>query len=325
MITIPLTIVGDIWYNAQEFQDQVSNIEPDQYVLIDVNSEGPALGVFGIYEILAQSPTDAYIFTRWSNPIETGPYGKVMCSERSHFLNLSHHYWIDELKNTLAEKVFGLFIGRPSSARNYIMWDVHREWGTKFLLSKMSTNNNDMWDERVPGRVISCDPLKHWATTLSMEAEIKQWWATNPVSSIDSKSVSDQYLHPELAAAECVKSLLGHYNRFNFELVCETYTRGTTFFPTEKTIRAIMGNKPFLVYGPCDYLKNLQQLGFKTFSGIWNEQYDCLEGSHRWRTMKNIINMICNWDNQTRSAVLKQCESITRHNRNRLWEIIHDR
>ncbi len=86
----------------------------------------------------------------------------------------------------------------------------------------------------------------------------------------------------------------------------------------------MIGSKPFLVYGPQNYLKNLQNLGFKTFSSIWNEQYDCYEGADRWKAMKPIIDMICQWDDKTKQSVLTQCLSITKHNRNRLQEIIDD-
>lgn len=325
MITIPLRITGETWYNRQDFLAAVSRVQPNDYVLIDVNSEGPSLGLFGIFEILARYHETNFIFIKWSNSLEPGIYPVVRFSEISHFFKLSRHYWIDEVPNKFAPNVFGLFIGRNTSARNYIMWDVHKRWKDKFLLSKMSSRTNNMWEEDIPNGAIKKDPLESWIKDASQRQQFKDWWANNHIPSIDNKSVRDQYHHPEQSAADCVLSLLSYYDQFNFELVCESYTRGTTFFPTEKTIRAIMGNKPFLVYGPVDYLKNLHKLGFKTFSGIWNEQYDLYEGPGRWNTMLSIIDMICRWDQPTRQNVLTQCASITQHNRNRLLELINDR
>lgn len=320
--TIPIRITGDIWYNPQEFCAELEKLHPGQYVLIDVNSEGPALSPFGIYEILSKYSYN-YIFTRWPNPIETMPYGRAASGELSHFFGMSQRYWINEIPNTLSKRVFGLFIGRTSVSRNCIMYDVHNKWRKKFLLSKMKTHLNDNWNERLPHKIVKVDNLKHWGDTHRCE-KIKEWWASCPVTSIDDRHVWDQYGEPEVSAANCISSLLSYYNQFNFELVCETYALGTTFFPTEKTVRPIVGNKPFLVHGPVHFLRNLQKLGFKTFSGVWNEQYDDYEGPERWRMMQPVIDMICSWDNETRSNVLIQCSKITAHNRNRLKEIVND-
>lgn len=324
MITIPLRITGEIWYNSQDFYEAIRQLPPGECVLIDVNSEGPSLGLFGIFEFLIKHYKNDYVFTKWSNPIEPGPYPTIKCSKVSHFFKLSKNYWIDEIPNIPAPHVFGLFVGRSTSARNYIMWDLHRRWNNKFLMSKMESDNNNIWDENLPNGAIKKDPITIWAKDSNLH-QLKDWWKQNPIPSIDNKSIRDQYRHVEESAASCALSLLSYYNQFNFELVCESYTQGTTFFPTEKTIRAIMGNKPFLVYGPCGYLRNLQQLGFKTFSGIWNEQYDQFEGPRRWETMLPIIEMICTWDQSVRQNVLTQCVSITQHNRNRLRELINDR
>lgn len=323
LVEIPIRITGETWYNAQEFRETIAKLSSGNHVLIDVNSEGPSLGIFGVYDILRHGNDNNYMFSRWSNPVEPGPYARVMCNSISHFFKLSKHYWIDNIKNAMAPYVFGLFVGRHSSARNYIMWDAYHRWGNKFLMSKMYSDNYNMWEDDLPSTILKKDPLDHWASG-DTEQALRAWWNTNPIPSIDDKKVVDQYSHPELSAASCATSLLLHYDKFNFELVCESYTRGITFFPTEKTIRAIMGNKPFLVYGPSNFLKNLQNLGFKTFSGIWNEHYDAFEGPRRWSAMKPIIDMICNWDVTTTKNVLTQCDKITMHNRNRLQELIND-
>lgn len=324
MITIPLRITGETWYNTQDFCQAIQQLPPDECVLIDVNSEGPCLGIFGVFDILSRHYNNDYVFTKWANSYESSPYPTIRPSKISHFFKLSKHYWTDEIPNTIADCTFGLFVGRNSSARNYIMWDAYHRWKDKFLMSKMPSPGQTVWENQLPPGAIRRDPIEEWGNDATRQQMI-EWWEQNIIPSIDNKSVRDQYHHPEESAARCASSLLEHYHRFNFELVCESYTRGATFFPTEKTIRAIMGNKPFLVYGPTDYLTNLQKLGFKTFSGIWNEQYDCYEGPQRWHHMRYIIDMICNWDNVTRQNVLTQCASITKHNRNRLWEIINDR
>jgi hypothetical protein len=66
---------------------------------------------------------------------------------------------------------------------------------------------------------------------------------------------------------------LDQYNDFFVEIACESYFTGKTFFPTEKTWRAITMRTPFIIQGPQNYLKNLKLLGFKTFDRWWDEGY----------------------------------------------------
>lgn len=319
---LTLEIVGEFWHNKDALRSELAALPAGSNVTIDVNSEGPALGIYGVLELLDEFPHN-YSFTRWSNPIEEVKYPRVDCSERSHFFTMSWRYWIDELENVPVDKIFGLFVGRHSIARNCIMYDVCHSWPDQFLISKMGLYVNDPWNENYNSGVISIEKLDQWASTRH-GANIKHWTKTHQLQSLDNLHVRDYYKIPEISSAECALSLLSFYNQFNIELVCETYTQGVTFFPTEKTVRPIVGNKPFLVYGPIDYLKNMQDLGFQTFAHLWNEDYDQYEGFARWQKMKTVIDTISKLDKQARADILKQCESITRHNRTRLREIIND-
>lgn len=321
-ITLTLQIVGEIWHNRGDIEQQLASMTPGQDVVLDVNSEGPALAPFGIFEILEKYPHN-YTFTKWSNPVEFSPFPRVQCSETSHFFRLSWRYWQDDVENKLAPQTLGLFVGRNSTARNYIIHDVFHHWGQHFVLSKMVMQVRDIWAEKFPPSSVIIDTLDKWATAEQQE-KIKEWWENPPISSIDSVNVRDYYREPEVSSAACNTSLLSHYNKFNIELICETYTYGTTFFPTEKTVRPIIGNKPFLVYGPKNYLENMRNLGFKTFGEFWDESYDCLEGPARWNAMRPVIDVICSWDDATRQSILEQCIDITQHNKKRVRELIND-
>jgi hypothetical protein len=120
------------------------------------------------------------------------------------------------------------------------------------------------------------------------------------------------------------RSLMQHYPRFNVELVCETYTLGETFFPTEKTIRPMVGNKPFVVYGPANYLNNLKQLGFRTFDDVWDESYDQYEGPQRWFSMRGLIDQLAQISSTQWTQILQHCAQITQHNRSIVRKIIYD-
>jgi len=60
-------------------------------------------------------------------------------------------------------------------------------------------------------------------------------------------------------------------------VVCETIIDGRMFFPTEKTGKAMMSGKPFIVLSSPRFLQHLRELGFKTFSPVIDETYDQIE------------------------------------------------
>ena len=63
------------------------------------------------------------------------------------------------------------------------------------------------------------------------------------------------------------------YSNSNFEIVPETFYKDA-YFITEKTIKPISYNLPFVVVSTPGYLEFLRSKGYKTFDGIINESYD---------------------------------------------------
>ena len=57
-------------------------------------------------------------------------------------------------------------------------------------------------------------------------------------------------------------------------VIAETLHNNKIFFPTEKTAKPMLSNKPFIVLAGKHFLKNLKSLGFKTFSPVIDESYD---------------------------------------------------
>jgi hypothetical protein len=121
------------------------------------------------------------------------------------------------------------------------------------------------------------------------------------------------------------RSMLEHYHKFSIELVCETYTLGNTFFPTEKTVRPIMGTKPWLIHGAPGYINNLKLMGFQSFNALWDESYDQLEGSARWQAMQKIIDTLTKLNSVSLRMLLEQAHQIALFNRQVLNTfLIHD-
>lgn len=312
-VKIDIKVVGDCWHNQGEVVEQLKRVQPTDIVILDLQSEGPSLHRTGVVSVVCSYvQSDHVLVTKWSNPCESVPFGKLLCGARSHFWRYSKNYWTAVETSTVPAKFnFGLFLGRNTIARNCILFDCEHRWPGKFLSSRMKNNVSDHWAIK-PGDL---ETIEQW-TTVQDRPQIQSWISSNPVPSIDDKNVRDQYHVPEQSSVDCNQSLLRYYNQFDVEIVCETYTLGDTFFPTEKTVRPIMAAKPLLVYGPRNFLARLRDLGFKTYNEHWDESYDKLEGPERWHAMRTVIDDIM--INQKYLAG----QNIALQNRQRLWDMI---
>ncbi len=71
--------------------------------------------------------------------------------------------------------------------------------------------------------------------------------------------------------------VIHYYNQTNLEVVAETFGDENTndsFFITEKTVKPITMRHPFMVLSSFNFLKNLRNLGFRTFEDHLDESYD---------------------------------------------------
>ena len=82
------------------------------------------------------------------------------------------------------------------------------------------------------------------------------------------------------------------YKDIFVDMVSENHVLGDTFFPTEKTTRPMWLKKSFIIFASKDYLWHLRQLGFRTFSDFWDEDYDGYEGKERYLRILQLIDSI---------------------------------
>jgi hypothetical protein len=67
------------------------------------------------------------------------------------------------------------------------------------------------------------------------------------------------------------------YRQTNYTVICETLGTSDTFFFSEKTTKPLLGRRLFVMFGAVDFLKNLRNLGFKTFNRVIDESYDSIK------------------------------------------------
>jgi hypothetical protein len=323
---------GDCWNNPQQFQQQLNHHPPGEPLILDMRSEGPSLSELGITNVVnnwlkdrKQPPYTVHI-TRWSNPVEFVPYHRIKCSKLSHFFFMVQDYWQHE-EPTLDQQLqyqrpFGIFVGRLTMSRAAILYKLLHA-GPNFINhqifpSLMQHATQFPWKLSNEHRH-HLENMSDWLP-LNKQAEMFEWFNGNPIPSVDSKNIRDQFGDP-MAWVDTNTSLLQHYNRFAVEIVCETYTLGNTFFPTEKTIRPLMAAKPIMVYGPQYYLARLRGLGFRTYSEIWDESYDLCQGPKRWDLIRKSMNKLLECSRADQQIVLAQAHEIAMHNRRHLEKI----
>ena len=104
------------------------------------------------------------------------------------------------------------------------------------------------------------------------------------------------------------------YNQTAYSIVAETNFDNRYSFYTEKTAKPIIARRLFIMFAGQHYLRNLRQLGFKTFDGVIDESYDTIEDNiQRWAAACNQISILCKQDQLT---VLQKIKPIVDHNFN---------
>jgi hypothetical protein len=312
MIQIPVRVAGDEWFNRASVCQQLLQAQ-NQPIMLDLGAEGPSLYRLGIVDAVLESGVDPSQVTvaNWHNSVEIVPFERQIRHLASHFF---WHHQLHTIADNFANKtadIFGIFIGRRTVARCKIFYDVWQQYRDKSCMSLMQATTPLPW-QHFNG--IAVEQFENWINNTE-STDFQQWWKHPPVSSIDGVSIGDQYS----ADQNTNFSLLKFYNRFNIEIVCETYCYGDAFFPTEKTVRPIAAEKPFVLFGPAQFLQRLRQLGFKTYADFWDESYDKLEGLERWQAMQQVLQYI---HRQHTAAWVDSVNAVAAYNRQVLQQVV---
>jgi len=104
-------------------------------------------------------------------------------------------------------------------------------------------------------------------------------------------------------------------------VVGETYIPdGHTKF-SEKTVKAILYERPFISYGNPGILKYLKKLGFRTFNDYWDESYDDIKDDDvKIEKISLIIQDLCNKDITEINKMHADMKPILQHNKKLLQE-----
>jgi hypothetical protein len=317
MVTVE-TLNSKIWNIEQKILEIIVEYNTHGSVTISLKQEGPCLRTNNFYTVL-DNICDSLKFKKSNITIVTSnleeqhneyniQIGDSPWFTWTHNSVMQHGYVADVFRNKkqIDKNLFGLFVGRPNWNRLCLL--SHLKFNTNHL-SLISCNGS--WNPDDYNIIQFDDVIKYSPSELE---NIQKFVKLNPIK-LPNAEFDKENFHENVLA-------LSHYNSFFIEIVCETYTSGLTFFPTEKTIRPMYGLTPFVVFGPQGYLSNLKaRYGFKTFDLWWSEDYDNYQNYDRVKAMYQIIDYLDRLSDAELQSMYSDMQDTLDHNHNRLMEL----
>lgn len=99
-----------------------------------------------------------------------------------------------------------------------------------------------------------------------------------------------------------------------YSLIAETQYEHFTNYFTEKTAKALLAQRIFVMFGCHGHLANLQRLGFRTFNGIIDETYDTIENNQQ--RFDSAFEQVLWLSKQDPVYIYQQAQPILEHNYN---------
>ncbi len=332
-----LQVDGDYWINQQEFCDAFKNAPLSDRVVIHVRFEGLSLSAAGVVSAVekimketGRLANSVFIFS--PNALSTdAPWENLFWKQFivSDEFSRCQEYWHDADIGLESDwKSWALFVGRRTTPRLLALYDIWHDPALKqaCLLSKMNETVPPTSQPFDHSHMIH-DQLCDWMPTVDpVEKEhFRNFCVDIPVGSIDGYKEVDQYTNAaygENRNAGPTKNLIDISGKYLFEIIFETMTKGTTFTPSEKTIRTIVAQKPMVVYAPKNFLQQMRLLGFKTFDNLWDESYDQLEGPERYQKIINIVQQVAGMSVNQQLELYQKSRQICTYNKQNLISLI---
>jgi len=268
MITV-LTNDGKIRGSDQFILDVVSIMQATGHAHISTMSEGPCCEHVGLYSLLDKI-CNQFNFDRSCIHIYTA---NLLESHAEYCIHKDFNFWeleksiVNSQQFTSLDKVFdsefkhfGNFIGHSNKYRLQTSSHLRAYYADKTLQSYHCTVTDEYHRE-----YIGLEDL--------MFIGAKESTLNTAYNHIKHAPIElDEIMHfPILQPANI--NILKYYPKFFVEIVNLTFFSGTTFYVDEKVWRPVLALTPFMIQGPSNLIKNLRQIGFKTFHQWWDEGY----------------------------------------------------
>ena len=107
-----------------------------------------------------------------------------------------------------------------------------------------------------------------------------------------------------------------HYYKSFCNIITEShFTKEQPMFITEKLDKSITALQPFLIIGTAGFLKNLHELGLKTFSDFWDESYDDIKNDFtRLNAVVDVVQELSKKSHKELEEMYEEMLPILKHN-----------
>jgi hypothetical protein len=133
-----------------------------------------------------------------------------------------------------------------------------------------------------------------------------------PVPGMDYLKLNQQMRYHGLTVQMPCVMPIQLFNNTAYSIVCETGFTNYTHMLSEKTAKALIGRRLFVMFAGAGILKFIRSEGFKTFNEIIDETYDTIEDDvQRWTAAFEQVKQLCSMDQK---EVLERVRPIVKHN-----------
>lgn len=197
-------------------------------------------------------------------------------------------------------KYFDALLGQPRQHRD-IVYNYLKEHQEKVVLTYMRDFTQGLYDHDFTAIAIQDRPNTEYRWDLSGGI------LRNPVNF----TIEPIELHGHQVSISQVVPI-DIYNETAYSVVTETNFMNSYTFYTEKTVKPILARRLFVAFGGQHYIRNLHNLGFKTFNGIIDESYD--EEPDMSKRYQMVYEQIEYLFKQPQEVILEQIRPIVEHN-----------
>lgn len=293
--------VDDKFWNQIEF---VKYLVDNQNNVIELTTFSEAIDLenLGVYQLLDLFKFKQVIINTW-NPFEKHDRYEIRFPDSTFWftrisdINPTLHNWDQQ-------KIFLCFYHRPTASRLALAGHLNQYYCDQSIIH-FSTDIKDNtlmqfeFDKLLKYDISSVPP----AAALLQSLPILQ---------------GSRERHTRYHGYDYEDPLTAMYTHTLIDLVGETHVLGRTFFPTEKTTRPILLKKPFIVFGSRNYLAYMRQMGFQTFHGFWDEDYDGFETKDRLLRIYQVIQNIAAQSHGELVDMYQRMQPVLEHNYNLL-------
>ena len=297
-------------YTLELENDQLLNIVP--LVTFLKNNEGSDI------ELIVNQESHCLTWNKVYDLLDQFKFSSVRIMsinalEQHDKYQISNNYWYHWFIQSLnfdhnfdyawdGTKTFGCFYGRPTASRLGIVSHLHKHYPDKSLIKvRFDTKNQD---ER---RRFEFQKLYEWSAD-SLDSVV------NFLSNIDQYT-SEYHAYDYSTWQYDYSNHLNYlYKNIFVDLVVEAHLQGDSFYPTEKIVRAILCRKPFIVMAPVNYLAYLRQMGFRTFSELWSEEYDGVGSKTRYFSVIKLLDHLAGLPSVDLTNLNNKAKEIVEHN-----------